>query len=134
MAAMRAASLLHVTVLVAAIAVAGCKKSSGPASSGGAGGTTTATAPATLPIGMTDPFAPPKNDAAKLTDTAYAALKQKKAPVAIAALQNVVGDTPDWSPTRWALVRALVMGERYDDALKQWEELLPRDFFAAAGK
>ena len=87
-----------------------------------------------LQIGMADPFTPPKNDAAKLVDTGYIALKQKKAPVAIAALQNVVGDTPDWTPARWALVRALVMGERYDDALKEWEELLARDFVAFAGK
>jgi hypothetical protein len=54
--------------------------------------------------------------------------------VAIAALQNVVTDAPDWTAARWGLVRALIMGERWDDALKQWEELLARDFVGYAGK
>ena len=67
-------------------------------------------------------------------ETGFLGLKQKKAPVAVAALQNVVGDTPDWTPARWGLLRGLVMAERYDDALEQWEELLRRDFVAMAGK
>jgi hypothetical protein len=129
----RFTSTLLAGVLIAA-AAGGCKKSSGPSSTGGAGGAATAGAPATLPVGMIAPFAQPKNDAAKLADTGYLALRQKKAPVAIAALQNVVNDTPDWTPARWALVRALIMGERYDDALKEWEQLLARDYFGAAGK
>ena len=112
----------------------GCKKTPGGAEKASGNGAPTTNGPAMLQIGMADPFTPPKNDAAKLVDTGYIALKQKKAPVAIAALQNVVGDTPDWTPARWALVRALVMGERYDDALKEWQELLARDFIAFAGK
>ena len=82
---------------------------------------------------MADPFTPPKNDAAKLWKPVNRA-QAEEAAGGVAALQNVVGDTPDWTPARWALVRALVMGERWDDALKQWEELLARDFVAFAGK
>jgi hypothetical protein len=136
MAAMRLRTSLYVAALAGAIGAGcdGCKKTSTGDTSGSSGGAATATAPATQPIGMVDPFAPPKNDAAKLIETGYIALKQKKAPVAIAALQNVVGDTPDWTPARWGLLRALVMGERFDDARKQWEELLARDFVAFAGK
>src|SRR5947209_8521453 len=132
---MRLRTMLYAALLAGAAAAGcdGCKKTPGGAATATGNGTATANGPAMLQIGMADPFSPPKNDAAKLADTGYLALKQKRAPVAIAALQNVVGDTPDWTPARWALVRALVMGERYDDALKQWEELLARDFFAAAG-
>ena len=128
--------MLYAALLTGAIGAGcdGCKKTPGGAATATGNGPATANGPAMLQIGMADPFAPPKNDAAKLADTGYVALKQKKAPVAIAALQNVVGDTPDWTPARWALVRALVMGERYDDALKEWEQLLARDFIGAAGK
>ncbi|HWE28245.1 MAG TPA: hypothetical protein VHB97_09600 [Polyangia bacterium] len=133
---MRFQTMLYATLLAGAIGAGcdGCKKTPGGAPSAAGSGAATGNGPSTLQIGMTDPFAPPRNDAAKLADTGYLALKQKKAPVAIAALQNVVADTPDWTPARWALVRALVMGERYDDARKQWEELLARDFVGAAGK
>lgn len=128
--------MLYTTLLAGAIGAGcdGCKKTPGGAPAATGSAAATKSGPAMLQIGMVDPFAPPKNDAAKLANTGYIALEQKKAPVAIAAFQNVVGDTPDWTPARWALVRALVMGERYDDALAQWQELLARDFFAGAGK
>ncbi|MGZ3407586.1 MAG: hypothetical protein ACXVAN_14150, partial [Polyangia bacterium] len=133
---MRIGTSLYLGALLALFGAGcdGCKKTSGGGSAGTRGGAATATQPTTLPIGMVDPFAPPKNDAAKLIETGYLALKQKKAPVAIAAMQNVVGDTPDWTPARWGLLRGLVMAERFDDARAQWEELLARDFVGVAGK
>ncbi len=132
---MRPVRTLYLTLLAVALGAGceSCKKTPGGAAPA-SGGSAAANGPALLQMGMADPFAPPKNDAAKLWDTGSTALRQKKAPVAIAALQNVVTDTPDWTPARWSLVRALVMGERYDDALKQWTELVARDWFAAAGK
>ena len=111
----------------------GCKRTPGGAAPA-SGASSTANGPTLLQVGMADPFAPPKNDAAKLWETGSIALRQKKAPVAIAALQNVVTDAPDYTPARWSLVRALILGERYDDALKQWEELVARDWVGAAGK
>jgi hypothetical protein len=111
----------------------GCKKSSTSAGGGGNVSSGAAT-PATKPIGMVDPFAPPKGDAAKLLETGYMQLKQKRAQPAVAALQNVVDATPDYSPARWALFRGLCALDRFDDALKQWEELLARDFVGVAGK
>jgi len=136
MFSMRLVRILYATLLAGALGAGcdGCKKTPGGAASGGSGGAATGGAPQLLQIGMADPFAPPKGDAAKLIETGYAALKQKKPQVAIAALQNVVTDAPDWTTARWALVLALIMGERYDDALKQWEELLARDFVGYAGK
>src|SRR6185369_1331768 len=123
MFSMRLVRILYATLLAGALGAGcdGCKKTPGGAASGGSGGAATGGAPQLLQIGMADPFAPPKGDAAKLIETGYAALKQKKPQVAIAALQNVVTDAPDWTTARWALVLALIMGERYDDALKQWE-------------
>jgi hypothetical protein len=111
----------------------GCKKSSGGGTAGGGGGAGTASQPEAKPVGMVDPFAPPKGDAAKLVLTGQIALRNKKGQVAIAAMQNVVSDAPDWTVARWGLVRGLVMAERWDDALKEWEELLRRDF-GYAGK
>ncbi len=133
---MRFGRTLYVVALAGVIGGGcdGCRRRSTGEPSGGGSGAATATTPATQPIGMVDPFAPPKNDAAKLMETGYIALRQKKAPVAIAALQNVVDDTPDWTPARWALFRALVMAERWDDALHRWEELLARDYVGVAGK
>jgi hypothetical protein len=133
---MRLPRTLYVAMLAWAIAGGcdGCKRSGGGGSAAGGGGAGTAAQPENKAIGMVDPFTPPKNDAAKLVETGYIALRQKKAPVAVAALQNVVNDTPDWTAARWGLVRALVMGERWDDALKEWEELLARDFGGYAGK
>ncbi|HXU71267.1 MAG TPA: hypothetical protein VN947_18160 [Polyangia bacterium] len=133
---MRLPRTLYVALLAVAIGGGcdGCKKSSGGGSTGGGGGSATATQPETKPIGMVDPFAPPKGDAAKLIETGRIALRNGKPQVAIAALQNVVDDTPDWTTARWGLFRGLVMAERWDDALKQWEELLARDFGGYAGK
>ena len=135
---MRFRRTLYIALLTGAVSGGyggcdGCKRGGGGASSGG-GGAATAQQPAEKPIGMVDPFAPPKGDAAKLVETGRIALKQHKAQVAIAALQNVVDDTPDWTPARWGLLRGLVMAERWDDAKKQWEELLARDFGGVAGK
>ncbi|HEX6838727.1 MAG TPA: hypothetical protein VF334_19250, partial [Polyangia bacterium] len=137
---MRLATMVYRPLLVGALLSGalgagcdGCKRTPGGAAPA-SGTSATASGPALLQVGMVDPFAPPKNDAAKLWETGSTALRQKKAPVAIAALQNVVTDAPDWTPARWSLVRALVLGERYDDALKQWEELVARDFIGAAGK
>ena len=129
------APLFAATILSGALGAGcnGCKRTPGAAAAA-SGTSSTATGPTLLQVGMADPFAPPKNDAAKLWETGSMALRQKRAPVAIAALQNVVTDAPDWTPARWSLVRALIMGERYDDALKQWEELVARDFIGAAGK
>ncbi|MDB4967428.1 MAG: hypothetical protein JWN44_3117 [Myxococcales bacterium] len=126
----------RVTLYAAALACAfvGCKKSQPPGGGGASGGSGDTTVVQTQPIGMADPFSPPKNDAAKLLETGFTGLRQKKAPVAIAALQNVVGDTPDYTAARWGLVRGLVMGGRFEDAVKQYEELLARDFVGYAGK
>ena len=112
----------------------GCKKSGGGGTAGGAGGGAATAATEGKPVGMVNPFAAPTGDAAKLIETARIALRQKKGPVAIAAMQNVVDDTPDWTVARWGLVRGLLMTGRWDDALKQWEELLVRDFGGYAGK
>jgi hypothetical protein len=133
---MRVPGTLYVTLLAAAVGVGcnGCKRSGNGGAGSAGGGAATAAQPELKPIGMVDPFAPPKGDAAKLVETGRIALKQKKAPVAIAALENVVDDTPDWTTSRWGLFRGLVMAERFDDALKQWEELLARDFGGVAGK
>jgi Tetratricopeptide repeat len=121
-------------VLALAGALGACKRNTPSSGGGTAGGGATSNEPPTQPIGMVDPFAAPKGDAAKLLETAYAGLRNKKAPVAIAALQNVITDAPDYTAARWALVRALVMEGRFDDALKEWEPLLARDFVGYAGK
>ena len=133
---MRLLRIVYATVLATALGTGcdGCKRTAGSAAPAASGGSATPKGPPLLQVGMADPFATPKNDAAKLWETGSIALRQKRAPVAIAALQNVVSDAPDWTPARWALVRALVMGERYDDAVKQWDELVARDFVGAAGK
>jgi hypothetical protein len=111
----------------------GCKQGSSPPTSTGAAGTT-ATTPKLLPIGMTDPFAAPKGDAGKLLETAYAALRNKKPQVAVAALQNVVNDTPDYTAARWALIRGLGILGRNDEIPAQFEQLIARDYVAYATK
>lgn len=111
----------------------GCKKGSSQTTSTESGGATES-APKQLPIGMVDPFAAPRGDAGKLLETAYAALKNKKPQVAVAALQNVVNDTPDYTAARWALIRALAILGRNDEIPAQYEQLIARDYVAYAGK
>jgi hypothetical protein len=134
---MRIRVTLYAAAVVCALggfAVVGCKKSQPQGGGTAGGGPTEPAAAPTQPIGMADPFSPPKGDAAKLLETGYTALRQKKGPVAVAALQNVVNDTPDYTAARWGLLRGLLMGGRFDEALKQYEELLARDFVGYAGK
>ena len=111
----------------------GCKRdSSQPSASGGTA--STAEQPKQLAIGMTDPFASPRNDAAKLLETGFAALRNKKPQVAVAALQNVVNDTPDYTAGRWGLIRALAALGRNDEIPAQYEQLIARDYVAYANK
>lgn len=119
--------------LALAAALCGCKRNH-PAASGGGAGTAEKPSVPLLAIGMTDPFAPPRGDAAKLLETGWSALRNKKPQVAVAAMQNVVGDAPDYTAARFGLLRALVQLGRFDDALPQWEQLLARDFVGYAGK
>jgi hypothetical protein len=122
-----------VTIAVAiACAGTGCKKSQSATDGSAGGGGSEQNAPTTQPIGMVDPFTPPKGDAAKLMETASQALRNKKAPVAIAALQNVITDAPDYTPARFGLMRALVMAGRFDEALPHYEALLARDYVAVS--
>ena len=128
---MRIVRILYATLLAGALGAGcdGCKKTARRRRSGGSGGAATATGPQLLPIGMADPFAPPKNDAAKLhRDRLRGAASRRSRRWRSPRCKTSSTDAPDWTPARWALVRALVMGERWDDALKQWEELLARDF------
>ena len=120
--------------LVVLSALAGCKRSHSSPAGSAPGATATTPAPETLPIGMVDPFAAPKGDAAKLLETAHAGMRNGKPQVAVAALQNVAEDTPDYTAARFTLLRALCMLGRFDDALKQYEALLARDFFAYRGR
>lgn len=132
MPAMRIAALVVALALAGAVG-GGCKKHRAETGSGG-GATAEKPSVPLLPIGMADPFAPPKGDAAKLLETAWGGMRKKNPQVAVAAFQNVVDDTPDYTPARWGLLRALVQLARYDDALKQWEHLMARDWVAYAGK
>jgi hypothetical protein len=125
---MRAIGVVLCAVLL--VGAVGCKRNKGKITGGAGEVGEGARAPQTLPVGMIDPFASPRGDAAKLLETGYAALRQKKAPVAIAALQNVVNDTPDYSAGRWGLIRALAMAGRFDEVPAQLEQLLARDAVA----
>ena len=60
-------------------------------------------------MGSLDPFASLQGEAAKLFASANNGLRMKKPQTAVAALQNVVDQAPDYTPARWTLVRALVM-------------------------
>src|SRR3954470_5843590 len=85
--AMRVRLMLYATALACALvgcALVGCKKSQPQGGGAAGGGSTEPAAAQTLPIGMADPFSPPKGDAAKLLETGYTGLRQKKGPVAVA--------------------------------------------------
>lgn len=115
-------------------ALAGCKRhgASSPAASGTPSGGSAA--PSLLPVGMADPFTGPKNDYAKLWETGYTALHQKRIQQAVAALQNVVEHTPDFTPARYDLIRALALLSRFDEIPAQFEQLVARDWVGYAHK
>jgi hypothetical protein len=123
-------------VLAAAllVGVVGCKRDKGKITTGSGEVGGGAPAPQLLPVGMSDPFTGPKGDAAKLWDTGRVGLQNKKPQVAIAALQNVVHDTPDFTAARWALVRGLAMAGRFDEIAPELEQLLARDAVAYSDK
>ena len=125
--------LAYSAALLVTCASLGCKRdNSQPSPSGGT--VTTAEQPKQLVVGMTDPFTGPRNDAGKLFETGYAALRNKKPQVAVAALQNVVNDTPDFTMARWYLIRALAALGRNDEIPAQYEQLIARDYVAYANK
>jgi hypothetical protein len=88
----------------------------------------------TLPVGSTDPFSRLPTEASKLLATANNALKLKRPQAAVAALQNVVDQAPEYTPGRWTLVRALAQLGRFDDVVAAYEPLIARDFVGYAGK
>ena len=125
--------ILACGAVLVACASLGCKRDNNqPSPSGGT--VSTAEQPKELAVGMSDPFATPKNDAGKLLETGFAALRNKKPQVAVAALQNVVNDTPDYTAGRWGLIRALAALARFDEIPAQYEQLIARDYVAYANK
>jgi hypothetical protein len=115
--------------------IGSCKRKETPPASGG--GTTAAPEKAAvpaLPVGSPDPFATLPSEASKLFATANNALKMKKAQPAVAALQNVVDQAPEYTPGRWTLIRALVMLGRFDDVVSAFEPLIARDYVGYADK
>jgi hypothetical protein len=90
--------------LVAALALTGCKKEDRPAA-----GTRTAgaqAAPALLPIGSADPFAPLSVEARKALTRGLKASHAKKWDEARAELERAVSLAPDDAQTLWALLVA----------------------------
>ena len=114
-------------------ALAGCKRHAASSQPSGAasGGPT---APALQPIGMTDPFTGPKGDYAKLWESGYAELRNKRPQPAAAALQNVVDAAPDFTPARFVLIRALAALHRFDEIPPHFEQLVARDWVGYAHK
>jgi hypothetical protein len=88
----------------------------------------------TLPVGSPDPFATLPSEASKLFATANNALKMKKPQPAVAALQNVVDQAPEYTPGRWTLIRALAQLGRFDDVVAAYEPLIARDYVGYAEK
>lgn len=125
--------ILVCSAVLVVCASVGCKRDNQQSSPNG-GATTATEQPKTLVVGMSDPFSAPKNDAGKLLETGFAALRNKKPQVAVAALQNVVNDTPDYTAARWGLVRALAALGRNDEIPPQYEQLVARDYVAYANK
>lgn len=120
--------------LALACAAAGCKRHAASSTATGGAAASGGNAPALLPIGMTDPFSGPKGDYAKLWESGYTALKQKRTQPAVAALQNVVDNTPDFTPARWDLIRGLAALGRFDEIPAQFEQLVARDWVGYAHK
>lgn len=128
---MRKMPWLYALALICALG--GCKRHTASSAAGGPA-PSGSTAPALLPIGMADPFSGPKNDYAKLWASGYAELRAKRPQPAAAALQNVVDATPDFTPARFALIRALAALQRFDEIPPQFEQLIARDFIGYAHK
>jgi hypothetical protein len=123
--------ILYALALI--FALAGCKRHAASSAPGSAA-PTGASAPALQPIGMTDPFSGPKGDFAKLWESGYTELRNKRPQPAAAALQNVVDATPDFTAARYVLIRALAALHRFDEIPAHFEQLVARDWVGYAHK
>ena len=127
--------LLGLAVGVVAVA-GGCKdKKKADAADGS---TTVAgkpvTQPTTDPVGQLDPFARLSTEAGKALDRGWKATKSKKWEDAQQAFTEVVAASPDYVPARWALVRALVLGNNLPGVALAFEGLLSRDYVGYANR
>jgi hypothetical protein len=132
MRAMKLMSARYALVLLAVLG--GCKRKE--ATPAGGVVTTPSAAPSvpTQPVGSPDPFATLPSESAKLFASATNALKMKKPQAAVAALQNVVDQAPEYTLGRWTLIRALIMLDRFDDVVAAYEPLIARDYVGYADK
>jgi hypothetical protein len=124
---------------LAVVTCIGCKSKDKPSASptgvGSGGGGETAAAPKLEPVGpvgMTDPFARMTSETAKELNKGYKAQRAKKFDDAVASFRTVVAALPDYTAARWALVRSLVGAAKFDDAVKELEPLLARDYVGYA--
>jgi hypothetical protein len=119
-------------ILVIALAV-GCKSKDKPAAAS-TGSAPSPPPPQTQPVGMSDPFGRLSNDAGKSLQKGYKSLKAKKYDEAQAAFREVIAASPDYTPARWQLIRALVLGGQMTDVPKEYEALIQRDYVGYAAQ
>jgi hypothetical protein len=120
-------------LIVVALVMTGCKKKQEPAATG-ENPAAAVPAAAAMAVGSPDPFASLPSEASKLYASAANELKMKKPGAAVAALQNVVDQAPEFSPARFMLVKALALSGRFDDAATAYEPLIARDYVGYADK
>src|SRR5207237_5000521 len=116
------------SALVLLAVIGGCKRKETPPGTSGATAQPQIPSVPTLPVGSPDPFVTLPSEASELFATANNALKMKKPQPAVAALQNVVDQAPEYTPGRWTLIRALAQLGRFDDVVAAYEPLIARDY------
>jgi hypothetical protein len=125
-------SRMKLVAMALVLSLCGCKSKAKPVANT-TGETVNAPPPvATQPVGMADPFARLSSASGKSLGNGYKALKAKKYDEAAAAFREVLASAPDYTQARWQLVRALALGGQNGDALKEYEQLLARDFVGFA--
>jgi hypothetical protein len=134
---MRAMRTLLAVASIASFSLFGCNKKDNPKPEGDTKPVTTGKADKpveTVTVGMLDPFGRLAGDAGKSLDKAWKAAKAKKWDDAQAAFKEVIAASPDYTPARWALVRAQILGGKTADVPEAFEGLISRDYVGYVGK
>ena len=129
-------------LLVALPACGSCKKTgdvvavAGHSTDGGAAVTGAASrpAPAIQAAGMEDPFARLAGNLPRRLNDGYKALRAKSWKAGRAEFEAVVAASPDYGSARFQVVRAAALDGDFDAAVREYGELLARDYVGYAGK